>query len=79
MFHVFCLSLNENLFCFCQTKFVYKDRHFLMVDVGGQRNERKKWIHSFQDVTAILFVVATSDYDLLLEVGARSWVIRIGF
>lgn len=38
-----------------------------MVDVGGQRNERKKWIHCFQDVTAIIFVVAISEYDLKLE------------
>eukprot|EP01094_Clydonella_sp_ATCC50884_P006492 TRINITY_DN15707_c0_g1_i1.p1 TRINITY_DN15707_c0_g1~~TRINITY_DN15707_c0_g1_i1.p1 ORF type:complete len:355 (-),score=164.14 TRINITY_DN15707_c0_g1_i1:174-1238(-) len=34
-----------------------------MVDVGGQRNERKKWIHCFQDVTALIFCVATSEYD----------------
>ena len=29
-----------------------------VVDVGGQRNERRKWIHCFQDVTTILFIVA---------------------
>ena len=34
------------------------------VDVGGQRSERKKWIHCFEDVTAILFFVALSAYDL---------------
>jgi len=34
-----------------------------MVDVGGQRNERKKWIHCFQEVTALIFCVATSEYD----------------
>lgn len=34
-----------------------------MVDVGGQRNERKKWIHCFQDVTAVIFCVALSEYD----------------
>lgn len=44
-----------------------KGLHFRMVDVGGQRNERKKWIHCFQDVTAIIFVVAISEYDLKLE------------
>jgi guanine nucleotide-binding protein G(i) subunit alpha len=32
-------------------------------DVGGQRSERKKWIHCFEDVTAIVFVVAISEYD----------------
>jgi len=35
----------------------------LMVDVGGQRSERKKWIPCFDDVQAILFVVAVSEYD----------------
>merc|ERR1712137_1092587 len=40
--------------------------HWRMVDVGGQRNERKKWIHCFQDVTSIIFCVATSEYDLKL-------------
>lgn len=38
-----------------------------MIDVGGQRNERSKWIHFFEDVTAIIFVVALSEYDLKLE------------
>jgi len=38
-----------------------------MVDVGGQRNERKKWIHCFQDVTAIIFVLAASEYNQVLE------------
>jgi len=39
---------------------------FRMVDVGGQRSERKKWIHCFQDVTALIFCVALSEYDLKL-------------
>jgi len=38
-----------------------------MVDVGGQRSERKKWIHCFEGVTAIVFCVALSAYDLTLE------------
>ena len=37
-----------------------------MFDVGGQRSERKKWIHCFEGVTAIIFCVALSGYDLLL-------------
>ena len=37
-----------------------------MMDVGGQRSERKKWIHCFADVTAIIFCVALSEYDLVL-------------
>lgn len=38
-----------------------------IVDVGGQRSERKKWIHCFEDVTAILFFVSLSAYDLGLR------------
>jgi len=36
---------------------------FKLTDVGGQRSERKKWISCFQNLTAILFVVALSEYD----------------
>lgn len=34
--------------------------------MGGQRSERKKWIHCFEDVTAIIFCVAMSEYDQVL-------------
>ena len=34
--------------------------------MGGQRSERKKWIHCFEGVTAIVFCVALSAYDLVL-------------
>ncbi len=34
-----------------------------MLWVVVQRNERKKWIHCFDNVTAVLFVVALSEYD----------------
>lgn len=40
-----------------------EDTDFVMYDVGGQRNERKKWIHCFDDVTAIIFVASASEYD----------------
>jgi len=37
-----------------------------MFDVGGQRSERKKWIHCFEGVNALLFLVAISGYDQCL-------------
>ncbi|XP_002121062.2 guanine nucleotide-binding protein G(q) subunit alpha isoform X1 [Ciona intestinalis] len=43
---------------------------FRMVDVGGQRSERRKWIHCFENVTSIIFLVALSEYDqVLVEAG----------
>ncbi|XP_026999897.1 guanine nucleotide-binding protein subunit alpha-14-like [Tachysurus fulvidraco] len=39
---------------------------FRMVDVGGQRSERKKWIHCFENVTSIIFLVALNEYDQVL-------------
>ncbi|XP_054722457.1 guanine nucleotide-binding protein G(i) subunit alpha, partial [Uloborus diversus] len=49
-----------------ETHFTFKGLHFKMFDVGGQRSERKKWIHCFEGVTAIIFCVALSGYDLVL-------------
>jgi len=46
-----------------ETNFEIEGSHFQMMDVGGQRNERKKWIHSFQNVTAVIFVAAISGFD----------------
>lgn len=39
---------------------------FRMVDVGGQRSERRKWIHCFENVTSIMFLLALSEYDQVL-------------
>ena len=49
-----------------ETTFHLKEHEMLMVDVGGQKSERRKWIHCFQDVTSILFLVSLSGYDQCL-------------
>ena len=49
-----------------ETHFSYKGLKFKLLDVGGQRSERKKWIHCFEGVTAIIFCVSLSGYDLVL-------------
>lgn len=49
-----------------ETIFDIQDAHFKMVDVGGQRTERRKWIHCFEGVTAVLFCASLNEYDQLL-------------
>jgi len=37
-----------------------------IIDVGGQRTERRKWLHCFEDITSVIFCVAASEYNLTL-------------
>ncbi|CAK9042775.1 Guanine nucleotide-binding protein alpha-17 subunit (Odorant response abnormal protein 3) [Durusdinium trenchii] len=47
-------------------EFLVKNVKLRMLDVGGQRNERRKWIHCFENVTSVLFVASLSEYDQVL-------------
>ncbi|XP_041077526.1 guanine nucleotide-binding protein G(o) subunit alpha-like [Polyodon spathula] len=49
-----------------ETQFKVNRLVFRMYDVGGQRTERRKWIGCFEEVRAVLFVVALSGYDMTL-------------
>ena len=40
---------------------------YSVFDVGGQRSERRKWIHCFDNVQAMIFITAISEYDQILE------------
>eukprot|EP01126_Amoeba_proteus_P065285 TRINITY_DN9258_c0_g2_i2.p1 TRINITY_DN9258_c0_g2~~TRINITY_DN9258_c0_g2_i2.p1 ORF type:complete len:328 (-),score=49.85 TRINITY_DN9258_c0_g2_i2:577-1560(-) len=50
-----------------EINFKVQNTEFTMVDVGGQRSERRKWLHCFGDVTAVIFLVAMNEYDMVLE------------
>ncbi|KAJ7061245.1 heterotrimeric G protein alpha subunit 4 [Mycena amicta] len=49
-----------------ETVFKLRGQELLIVDVGGQKSERRKWIHCFQDVTSIVFLASLSGYDQCL-------------
>jgi len=46
-----------------ETSFELAGVKWRLMDVGGQRNERRKWIHCFQGLTALIFCVAASEYN----------------
>uniref|UniRef100_A0A8C7IAI8 Transmembrane protein 14C n=1 Tax=Oncorhynchus kisutch TaxID=8019 RepID=A0A8C7IAI8_ONCKI len=59
-----CRVLTSGIF---ETRFQVDKITFHMFDVGGQRDERRKWIQCFNDVTAIIFVVASSSYNMVIR------------
>ncbi|CEQ40881.1 SPOSA6832_02536, partial [Sporobolomyces salmonicolor] len=54
--------------------FIVNGTRLIVLDVGGQRSERKKWIHCFEGVQVLLFVAAISEYDQLWEsISSSPW------
>jgi len=49
-----------------EINFTSEGHQWRLVDVGGQRNERKKWIHCFEDVTTIIFFCDSAAYNQTL-------------
>jgi guanine nucleotide-binding protein G(i) subunit alpha len=47
-------------------EFIIDGVPFDVYDVGGQKSERRKWIHAFDDVTAVIFVAAISEFDQVM-------------
>ena len=60
-----------------ETTFKVGELTYKLFDVGGQRSERKKWIHCFENVTALVFLVSLSEYDQMLyeDESVVSWLI----
>ncbi|EGD78717.1 guanine nucleotide binding protein [Salpingoeca rosetta] len=49
-----------------EVSFEVEKATFRMLDVGGQRSERRKWIHCFENITSIIFISAANEYDQVL-------------
>ncbi|KAJ6239816.1 guanine nucleotide-binding protein g(o) subunit alpha [Anaeramoeba flamelloides] len=46
-----------------ETSFKAHNFNWKVIDVGGQRSERRKWIHHFDNVSTVLFVVAMNEFN----------------
>ena len=49
-----------------ETTFKCGKIRYQLFDVGGQCSERQKWLRCFDDVKAVLFVIALRGYDMTL-------------
>ena len=47
--------------------FSYENTFVEMIDVGGQRSERRKWMHYFDDIEVLLFCASINEYDKVLK------------
>jgi len=54
-----------------ETLLQFGDVNFRLVDVGGQRSERRKWIHCFEDVSSIIFIASLAEYNMCLVEDAK--------
>lgn len=59
-----CRVLTSGIY---EIRFHVNNIHFHLFDVGGQREERRKWVQCFNDVTSIIFVASCSEYDQQLR------------
>jgi GTPase SAR1 family protein len=49
-----------------ETKIQISRTKFKLLDIGAQRNERKKWMSAVGETTAVLFLASLSEYDQVL-------------
>lgn len=54
-----------------ETKFRKDKYDWNLIDVGGQRVERRKWVNLKRNLTAIIFIASLTDYDVISEDNPR--------
>eukprot|EP00485_Elphidium_margaritaceum_P001572 CAMPEP_0202688084 /NCGR_PEP_ID=MMETSP1385-20130828/3624_1 /ASSEMBLY_ACC=CAM_ASM_000861 /TAXON_ID=933848 /ORGANISM="Elphidium margaritaceum" /LENGTH=401 /DNA_ID=CAMNT_0049342969 /DNA_START=42 /DNA_END=1247 /DNA_ORIENTATION=- len=59
-----CRVVTTNL---SEQKFVMQEEVIHIIDIGGQRSQRRKWIHCFEYVVAVIFISSLSCYDEVLD------------
>ncbi|KAH7722499.1 G-protein alpha subunit [Aphelenchoides avenae] len=65
----YCPTIDDILNCRVVTmgvnelQYKYGVKELRIVDVSGQRSERRKWVSVFDNVNAIFFIAAISEYD----------------
>lgn len=57
------LRLNQRSTEIVELRLALEQLYLNLYDMGGLRNERKRWINTFEGVTAVIFVASLSDYD----------------
>ncbi|KAH7708051.1 guanine nucleotide binding protein alpha transducing activity polypeptide 2 [Aphelenchoides avenae] len=61
-----------------ELRYAYRNTELLIVDVGGQKSERRRWIKMFDGVNAVLFIAAISEYDQRMDEAPRMLFAEIG-
>jgi guanine nucleotide-binding protein G(i) subunit alpha len=61
------LRSHKGIHSVSEHRFMMDELSIHLIDVGTQRCERRKWIHQFEDITAILYVVDLACYDQVVS------------
>lgn len=60
--HEDILSVRKRTTGIIEATIKVEGKPYTIIDVGGQRNERRKWLHAFEDADCIIFVAALTNF-----------------